>query len=165
MTDTPNQFTGDNWLEEPKKRSETINVLTILTFVGSGLAIVTQLYSFFTVEKTYQQLLEKRDQLDQMPDFAKKLMGGDPIETARRSMENRVPITLLNLIAAVLCIVGAIQMRKLKKQGFPIYIIGELLPFVAYIIFIGSFGWSLGFGVLIALVFIILYATQLKYLK
>lgn len=165
MTDTPKQTTTDNWLEEPKKRPEMVNVLTILTFVGSGIAIISAIYNFFNAEHAYQKLLDSRESFERMPDTFKKLVGPDPIEMARRSMENRIPLTLLSLVAAVLCIVGAIQMRKLLKQGFYVYLIGEILPYISYAIFIGSFGLPIIFSMIFGLVFIILYATQLKHLK
>jgi hypothetical protein len=60
------------------------------------------------------------------------------------------------------------QMRNLKKQGYLIYVIGELLPILSFAIFIG-FGGLFGgiammFSTLFALLFIILYTTQRKYL-
>jgi hypothetical protein len=59
-------------------------------------------------------------------------------------------------------------MRKLKKTGFYIYLIGELLPWLTTFIFIGAIafgGLAIIFGILFTAVFVILYATQLKYLK
>ncbi len=58
-------------------------------------------------------------------------------------------------------------MRKLKKTGFSLYILGDIVPF-AMGIFIGfdtfaTFGWIIALGIII--VFAILYATQLKVMK
>ena len=102
-----------------------------------------------------------------MPDFAKKLMGPEMVEAARKTAENRVPVLLLGLLGCILCIYGAMQMRQFKKSGFTIYIVGELLPAVGAIIFVGFVSLG-GFGIigyLFYAIFIILYATQLKYLK
>jgi len=166
MTDFQQAGTPANVLEEPKKPSETLNVVTILTFVGSGIAICSQIYSFFKAQDSYDKMLAMRDKMDQMPGFVKGMMGGDPIEMTRKALENRTPLLILNVVAAVLCIYGAIQMRQLKKAGFPIYLIGELLPFASMFIFIGSMGgFTLIFSLLIAGVFIALYASQLKRLS
>jgi hypothetical protein len=94
-------------------------------------------------------------------------MGPHPVETARLALENRLPILLITLIGAFLCFYGALYMRKLKKVGFSIYILGDLVPFTIYI-FIGTGSITpvgMIFGVVIILVFAILYATQLKYMK
>ena len=81
----------------------------------------------------------------------------------------RVPILLIALIGYFLCFYGALQMRKLKKMGFSLYVLGDIVPFATYI-FIGTdtltgslAAFVVGVGILV--VFIILYATQLKALK
>jgi hypothetical protein len=166
MTDVQKTAAPENWLDEPKKRPETLNVISILTFVGSGIAILGQLYSFFKAQSTYDQIVQNQDKLDQAPDFVKKMMGSDPVGMARKTLETRTPMLILILVASALCIYGALQMRQLKKIGFPIYVIGEILPFIAYYIFIGSMPvFSLAFGVLIAGAFIIMYATQRKHMS
>ena len=166
MTDVQKTATPENWLQEPKKRPETLNVITILTFVGSGITILSQLYSFFKAQSAYDQIVQNQDKMEQAPEFLKKLMGSDPVGLARKTLENRTPILILGIVAAVLCIYGALQMRQLKKIGFPIYVIGELLPFIAYYIFIGQMPvFSLVFALLIAGGFIAMYATQLKHMS
>jgi hypothetical protein len=168
MTDTSTQPDLLNWQEEPKKRSDMLNVLTILTFIGSGWFGLSSFYSFFTSQSSYEKLVAMQSKLDDAPAIVKKFMGPEMLEMARKSMENRIPILLLTLVSCGLCLYGAIQMRGLKKTGFSIYVIGEILPIVTAFMFVGlaSFG---GFGVLFAflipIVFIILYATQLKNLK
>lgn len=164
MTDLPKATTPEDWLEEPKKRPETLNVISILTIVGSGLAIASQFFGYFNAQRSYDEIVQAQDKINQAPDFVKKLVGPDPVGLARKTLENRTPMLILTVVAAALCIYGALQMRKLKKIGFPIYVIGELLPLVAYYIFIGPMGaFTLIFSLLVAGVFIILYGTQLKY--
>jgi hypothetical protein len=167
MTDTNAKTDLLNW-EEPKKLPDMLNVLTILTFVGSGLFACSALYSFLNAQKSYDNIIKMQDKLDDAPAIVKKFMGPDMIELARKSVENRTPILLLTLIAYGLCTYGAIQMRKLKKTGFSIYVLGELLPLVTGLIFIGTTsvgGFAYIFTVLILAIFIILYATQLKHMS
>jgi hypothetical protein len=157
----------ETFLEEPKKIPDMLNVLTILTFVGSGVFSLSSIWSFFKAQDSYDKMVEAQSKLDSMPDFAKKFMGPEMVEMTRRALDNRTPILILSLLSYALCIYGAIQMRHFKKSGFTIYLVGELLPIVAGAIFIGM-GFGGGFaiaGYLIYAVFIILYATQLKYLK
>jgi hypothetical protein len=157
----------DTFLEEPKKLPDMLNVLTILTFVGSGIGILSSIWSCIRAQDSYDKMVEAQSKLDSMPDFAKKFMGPEMVEMTRRALENRIPILILSLLSMGLCIYGAIQMRQFKKTGFTVYLIGELLPAVAGAIFIGvsTFGGFALIGYLIYAVFIILYATQLKYLK
>jgi hypothetical protein len=160
-----NRPADSSFLDEPKKMPEMINVLTILTFIGSGLGIVGGFWSFIKARASYEALSSAN--LDRLPDWAKRMSGGDPLETARKALENRVPILLLGLIGCSLCIYGAIQMRQLKKSGFTLYIIGELLPVISAVIFLGDGASGIGaiFGYCINILFIVLYATQLKNLK
>ncbi len=105
--------------------------------------------------------------MDSAPEFVKKMTGPGMVELARRSLENRTPILLIALLGCALCAFGAYRMRSLKLTGFPFYVIGELLPAIAAIFLLG-FGSISGFlmigACLVPLVFIILYATQLKYM-
>ena len=153
------------------KLSTGLNVLTILTFIGCALQICSALYSFVAAQSNYDtkdQIIEKMNS-GNMPAWAKSMMG-DPdnfIAMITKSYENRVPIVLMSSLAVILSFIGALQMRKLKKQGFLIYVVGELLPFLSLFLFIGSFALTgiafyIGFG--IVLLFILLYAMQRKYL-
>jgi hypothetical protein len=148
-----------------------LNVLTILTFIGCALQLLGSLWGFFNAKKNYEGLDKLTEQMssENMPGWVKSMMG-DPenmIKTITRSYENRIPIVLLSLAATALCFYGALQMRKLKKQGFPLYTIGELLPFLTQFLFIGAFaltGFAMYFGTAIALLFILLYFFQRKHL-
>jgi hypothetical protein len=155
------------FLEEPRKLPDMLNVLTILTFIGCGLGLISSIYGYLNARSGYEKLVEAQGQLDSAPAFLRSFMGPEAVEMARKSYENRLPILILSLVSYALCIYGALQMREFKKTGFGIYTIGELLPLVAGLIFFGARSFS-GFGLiglLFMALFIILYATQLKYLR
>ena len=143
-----------------------LNILTILTFIGSGLGLISSVTSYVRAEKSYKDMVDAQDKMSEAPAFVKKMMGPEMVEITRKSMENKLPILLLGLVATALCVYGAIEMRKLKKQGFILWLVGEILPIVAGLIFIGT-GMFSGFTMIFMLfpiVFIILYAVQRKYL-
>jgi hypothetical protein len=168
MADLNQPANTENWLEEPKKLPSMLNVLTILTFIANGLGFISAFYSYFSAASNYDKVVQAQDKMDQMPDFVKNMMGPDPVGNARKMLDNRLPIMLLTLVGCLLCFYGAWQMRKLKKTGFTIYIIGDVVPFIGLYIFVGASmmtGFSGIFGLLLTIVFVILYATQLKYLK
>jgi hypothetical protein len=168
MADLNQTANKENWLEEPKKLPSMLNVLTILTFISNGLGFISAFYSYFSAPSNYDKVVQAQDKMDQMPDIVKNMMGPDPVGNARKMLDNRLPIMLLTLVGALLCFYGALQMRKLKKTGFTIYILGDIVPFIGLFVFIGASmltGFTGIFGILITLVFVILYATQLKYMK
>lgn len=152
---------------EPRRLPSTLNVLTILTFVGCGIGVFGAIFAFVRAQSNYD-LLSSNSGNNVGQEFVRKIAGADPVEIARKSLENRVPILLLTLISIVLCILGAIVMRNLKKNGFYFYAVGEILPICITPIFVstGPMVSITGiFGMIIPVVFLILYATQLKFMK
>ena len=155
----------------PPKMSTGLNILTILSIIGCVIQIVGSLWGFTTAKKSYDEKDKMIEQMksEDMPEFAKKMMGNpdDYVELITKNYENRLPILLLGLVAAGLCLYGVLQMRKLKKQGYTLYVIGELLPFVTMGLFIGGVAFS-GFGFMvgagIAVLFILLYTVMRKQL-
>jgi hypothetical protein len=168
-TSTPTtKQTGDNWLgEEQNKLPTTLNVLTILTFIANGLGFLWAFVTFARAKSGYEDMVKLQQNLDSAPEWAKKLAGPHPVETARAMMDYKLPVLVLTLLGCALCFFGALQMRKLKKTGFSFYVLGDIVP-LALGIFIGFDNFAT-IGYIIALcitaLFIILYATQLKYLK
>lgn len=162
----PNDFLRP---EEKPKIPSGINVLTILTFIGSGIGILGSIWNFINAKKGLDQMetMINSPEYDSMPALAKKFMTPEALELARKGYENRIPITVIGLISIALCIVGALQMRKLKSQGYLLYVIGELLPVLSSVIFLGIASLT-GIGgiitIVIVLLFIILYTLQRKYL-
>ena len=149
-----------------------INVLTILTFIGCAIGLCLSVFNFFNSKHAFETkdaVIEKMNS-GTMPAWAKSMMPDMSHfeELVTKSYENRLPILLLSLIAIGLCFFGALQMRKRKKQGFMLYVIGELvLPVLLSAFFIGTFtltGGTAYFGYGIAILFILLYAAQRKHL-
>jgi len=148
-----------------------LNVLTILTIIGCVLGLVFSVIGFVSSKSSYdkkEQVLEQMKSAE-TPKFLKSMMG-DPEnfeKTVIKSYENRIPILLLGVVSVTLCFVGAMQMRKRKKQGYLLYVIGELLPFVTLAFFIGFFalsGMTFILTAVITVVFILLYTMQKKHL-
>ncbi len=156
---------------QSKKMPTGINVLTILTIVGCVIFFCFSVWGFISAKASFDkkdQVIEQM-QSGKLPGWAKSMMPDMAHfdEMVTKSYENRIPILIMSLISLGLCFVGALQMRKLKKQGYLLYVIGELLPILTSIVFIGVFslkGFSAYFGYFIALLFILLYTGQKKYL-
>lgn len=151
------------------KLSSGLNVLSILSFIWCAIQLCFSVWGFFSSQTNFNNKDKVLEQMnsDSMPAWAKSLIP-DPArmeEMITKNYENRLPILLLGIVAVALCFVGVLQMRKLKKQGFLFYVIGELLPLLTVYLFIGAFMFSglqfyIGSG--FALLFILLYALQRK---
>lgn len=148
-----------------------LNIVSILTIIGCVFQFFGSLWSFYSAKKTYEtkdEILAKMNS-GEMPAFMKTMMGDMTHfeEMVTNGYNNRLPILIFSLVATMLCFVGVMQMRKLKKQGYLLYVIGELLPFVSMLIFIGTFalaGFGFYIGLAIAALFIYLYTTYKKYM-
>ena len=68
---------------------------------------------------------------------------------------------LLLVLVAVLAIVGAVYMLKLKKLGFHFYIVSQILVLALPMIFISVKSFSFG-GFVISALFVYLYSKHLK---
>lgn len=163
-----NQETQTDWLQEEPKLSQTLNVLTILTFIGCGLSYISLLYTAFTSGKYDEQLAKAEEMRDKAGDgsFAAKAAEGS-IEMLKRTHDNRYILLASGLIFTTVCLIGALQMRKLKKSGYPLYVIGELAPLVISAVILGFSlfgGITLAFSAIVAIVFVILYTSQRKHL-
>jgi|SRR5690606_34932253 len=155
-------------LNQPKMGTG-LNVVTILTMIGSVIQFISSIWAFANARKSYEETPKMIEQMsgEDVPEIAKTMMG-DPdqlMEMVTKSYENRLPILILGVIASILCFYGALQMRKLKKQGYTIYMIGEVLPFITAVAFIGMVAFSgvgMWISVAIALIFIIIYTVMRK---
>jgi hypothetical protein len=166
---TPNQKPNDdNWLGDyENKLPTTLNVLTILTFIANGFGFGWAFVTFARAHANYDTIVKAQENIDRAPDWVKRISGPHPVETAQAMLDNRLPILIITLLGAALCFFGALQMRKLKKTGFSFYILGDIVGFATGI-FIGFDSIATivgGFVIAITILFVILYAAQLKYLK
>ena len=151
------------------KPSSGLNVITILSIIGSAFGLLQSVWSFFSAQKTYDDLKKMMDSgdLENAPGFVKSMVNKNMLDMTEKMLENKVPILVLSLLGAALCLYGAIEMRKLKSQGYILWLIGELLPIGTLLIFVGAGAFS-GFsliGYLFPLVFIVLYTVYRKELK
>ena len=154
--------------ERPIKLPGMLNVLTILTFIGSGFAYLGSAWQLFSNSDPDKQTEKIREAMDKMSSdslFYKWMEGS--IEVLRKSYDNRYFLLITTLLFTTLCLIGALRMRKLRKSGYFLYLVGELAPLV---VVAGLFGTGfaamvkLGIGGIFAILFVILYSTQLKYL-
>ena len=144
-----------------KKLPDMLNVLTILTYIGSAINLLGLVTNFF---QDCDKVIDQLDAVGDMDGFLGRYM--DAVSGSLVVFcENKPLIMITTLVGLVFCVWGAIQMRNLKKQGFLFYTIGELLPPVVMLILSLSTSVVMAaFGLVIPLIMVILYATQRKHL-
>jgi hypothetical protein len=155
--------------KDMQKLPQMLNILTILTYIGCALGAISAIWNYISAASAYK-LYETMGGMDSLKTENKELnsMLSGANEMVKKAYDNRMMIMLFALVGIALCFYGAMQMRNLKKQGYLIYVVGEILPIISFSIFIG-FGGLFGgiamiFSTLFAAIFIILYTTQRKYL-
>ena len=136
--------------EPAPKRPRLLMILCVLTFAGSGLNIFSGLViaSFFTTFQTIiQQLAEKFD-----------LPGMEILLSA--------PPSFFFISALIYggSGTGAVLMWRLRKTGFHVYTISQILLLIAPMYFLKMPGPSI-LDLLLSGLFIILYSTQLKSMR
>jgi hypothetical protein len=162
MTDI-NQFHDSLNIQPPpsKKIPDMLNVLTILSFIGCAIGLLGSIYNYFSVCKSVEMMEKLSDSDNPMAG-----MMGSMTESAIKQCEMRMPMLIISLLSIIVCFVGVLQMRKLKKTGFFLYLIGELIAPIAMLVMVGSGGtFMLVLTLFIPIIFVILYATQLKHMK
>lgn len=149
----------------PKKLPDTLNVLTILTFVGCGLSYIFSLFMYYFTSNA-DKIIEKMSQQGSTQ---------EQIDMFQKSAENRNILLISGLLFTTLCLIGAVQMRKFKKSGYFLYLVGEIAPIVVSFGLFGTIssgpsnsarsiiGMLMGIG--IPVIFVILYSIQLKHLE
>lgn len=163
---------------EPVSRPSFLTWLCILTFIGSGWAIVSSVYTYVAAEKYANIFTEEKpfgsdstnvDSTGSVHNGRK--MFSEKIKASFSKIldkDNMRKLAIGNLIAALFTLTGALLMWRLKRAGFYIYIIGVvfslMFPFFLFgndMIAVGATSFNNYFG----LVFIALYALNLKTLN
>ena len=151
--------------QEPQYGS--LKTLTLLTFIGCAISYIVLFYGIATWGNYEQDLVKTQEAMEKMEGSSiGKYMEGT-VEMMKKSHEHRYVLSGTGLLFTTLCLLGAMRMRKLQKSGYALYVIGELAPLVVSSILIGfSFfgGIVMALTALFAILFVILYSAQRKYL-
>ncbi|MRT93105.1 hypothetical protein [Ancylomarina sp. 16SWW S1-10-2] len=158
----------------PKKRPTFITVLCILSLIGSGgFGLLQTLYQYATFDDTYPQQVEQIEMgIEQMEDAGMDSgifydMAVNGLITLEKTKENLTPMTATNVLFALFSLLGVFLMFKLKKNGFYLYTVANLFWMLVPLYFIGpEIGMiMLGFIAFTTILFIILYAVNLKHME
>jgi hypothetical protein len=169
------ETTTDNFsVQEPivPVRPQMLSVLCILTWICCGLLLVFTIWGVVgkpSAEEQYEQIEKLREVNPEM---------ADKMEAAYQAQDqgNQTVGLALNLIALALSAYGAYMMWQLKKTGFYVYVAAEILPYFGFLtggseMVLASMGGPgmaamvIGVMALFDIIFIILYAVNLKHMR
>lgn len=98
-------MTEDTFTAAPPERPTFLTVLCILTFIGSGFGVLDRITKLCHISPWLS-----------LPGAAKY---------------NSPLVSIIALIAAILCLAGAIRMWKLYRHGYILYVIGAVISIIA----------------------------------
>ena len=159
-----------NYDQPAPKRPTFLTVICILTFIGSGLGTLNNIYGYLTPEKSVQamEILKTRMPANSSTDrgnrFAEQMAKGPNVFT----VENFKIVALGGIIAGILCLIGAIMMWNLKKPGFYAYVLGTVVGVAVALYAFGSNIFAVlgaAIGGFVGIAFCIMYAVNLKHMK
>lgn len=151
-----------------------MTVLCILTFIGSGWGVLSQLFSllFTNLVDMSAQTEQFNAVMDNMESeagtsFLSGILNSSQ-EVMQATMMHAKSIAVISLVLSLLSLCGAILMFSLRRIGFYIYVVAQLLllfvvPYFAGFSMIVVMGML--FSALFTVVFIILYALNLKAMR
>lgn len=168
--------------QEPVVRPALLTVLCILTFIGSGLTIIKNAYSYSTAAESvriFSSAVKKKQEDSTLQNkdvemkerrkngvlFRQRIVGS----LSKVMTEDHIRKSAIGeFISGVCTLFGAILMWRLRRSGFYLYIAGVLVglvvPFFLYgnnLLAVGISSFSSFFGLL----FIALYALNIKNLR
>jgi hypothetical protein len=159
-----------------KKRPTLLTVLCILTWVVSAYYIITTPFDYFFSDSidqsTVQQMFtEMMEQMDQESPEAAEMMEGIMKSAAQMlliAFDNAGWLALFAIIVAGLSAFGAYLMWNLRKTGFYVYVAAKIIGLIVPLVFLGVNLITMAvvaFGLFIGLIFIVLYAVNLKHMR
>lgn len=150
---------------EGPKRPQFLTVLCILTFIGVGVGIIGSIVGWWGMH-VMSGMMDGTSNMPGMEDMDMSAFPGMEESMAQMKYMN---ITLgVGIVGSLICLIGALQMWKLKKMGFYIYVVGEIAPVIVSTVLMGATalaGFTLILGAIIPVVFIVLYALNLKHMS
>lgn len=154
-------------------RPTLLTVICILSFIMGAWGIFSGIQNL-TVDQT-AALDKARMEMEQARADLGDQAGGLPgqmldsaMDLAERTAKNAKPIGISNILLSLLSLFGVWQMWNLRKSGFWLYLLASVGGLVTTVYFLGGSMmaiFSMGVAGFFSLVFIILYAVNLKHMR
>ena len=152
-----------------------LTVLCILTFIGSGWGILSNLFSIFTADMLNDNYIQMEQYSTLMGEVEDKGLPSfwanfltSSMEMAQVAMVYAREIATMQLVLSIVSLVGAILMFRLRRVGFYLYAAAQILMLFVFPYFAGFSSVvivSLFGSALFTVFFIAMYAVNLKHMS
>ena len=133
--------------EANNKRPTLLTVLCILTFIGAGMNAFSNLMVFIFFDMSMK--------------FATKFVETFKVEGMELFLNAKPVYFAAAALISAMALAGAIQMWRLRKLGFHIYTVSQILAILSPMFFFHLPGPDF-FNILLSGSFVLLYSTKLK---
>lgn len=159
---------------EARQRPTLLTILCILSFLFGAYGLYSGFSTAFT-DKPRQDLEESKVELEKQmsqvqgpgAEMAQSMMD-QAMAMAEKQVENATPIGISGILLSALSLLGVWMMWNLRKTGFWLYLVATIAGLIVPIVFLGASLMTflgVGFMGVIALIFIVLYAVNLKHMS
>ena len=165
----------DNDSIEVAKRPGFLKVISIMSFVGIGLSLLSSLAGLFSAKQSEEQLLAAKVEMSKAINDLQEVGMDSWVHFIRQLEAINVEINELLLLAngssiivGLIGLFGAIKMWNGFKIGFHIYIIYSLLAIGIIYLYVSPVNIPsvlIIFGSVISLIFILMYSRNLHWMK
>lgn len=157
-----------------QQRPTLLTVICILSFIFGAWGLWDGVRTAFT-DAPAQDLEEARVSMEEQmaalegpgAEMAQSMMD-QAITVAEKEVEQAMPIGISGLLLSALSLLGVWMMWNLKKTGFWLYVLASIGGLITPLVFLGANTVTImGVGLmgLIAIIFIVLYAVNLKHMS
>lgn len=167
-------FIDENDLQVEKHRPTFLTVLCIITFVISGIMLISSLWGMLTYDASTAQatmeeaIIEMEDVISQP---GGDVFGDNFLIEYKTTLEEQITyhttLSIISLLSVLLSLLGAYLMFGLKKLGFHVYVASKLVG-ISSLFIISLSGMIVLSYILIGvltLAFIIMYGVNLRHMK
>ncbi|MBK6891700.1 MAG: hypothetical protein IPH00_00810 [Flavobacteriales bacterium] len=152
-------------------RPTLLTVICIISFIMGAWGVINGIQTVTTdqtaaIEEGRAKMEEAKAQLGSGGRDGYRMMDS-AMEMTERAAENAKPMGIAGVVLALISLVGVWQMWNLKKSGFWLYVLAAIGGLAVPIVYLGGSMMALasvGFVGFFSLVFIILYAVNLKHM-
>jgi len=165
----------DNSQFEEEKRPVFLKVLCILTFISTGGSVLMSMLRLSTGPYTYDEMLDQKVRMQEsIADFEK--VGADywveymqsVLRFSEQANNSHNLVMFLSLLVASVGFIGCLMMWRGQKLGFHLYIIYNIvgiLSVYSYASLNNVHSLNTIISVVVALLFILMYSRNLKWMK
>lgn len=163
----------DQYAPVPAQRPTFLTVLCILSFIAGAWGVFDGYRTGFTdkaqrdLEEARTAIEEAMEQMGEAPAFAQRMME-EGLALAELGATHAQTLGISSLVLSALSLFGVWLMWNLKRNGFWIYTAAGIVGLIVPIAVMGASSLvilGLGVGGLFTLLFIILYAVNLKHMS